>query len=235
MRTSIRPVVSFAAVVAATATILGLAGLAHALKMADEPAAAAPGPAKVRVVNASPDLGPIELWVDGKKAGGGPAAFKKTSGWAKVPAGTHKIEAFPVKAKGAGTATYSLEEVWTGGLSYTIFVCGLAAEPSSATLEHDPKAPAAGKARVRYFHGAPGLEMVDAALVDGATIGERIAYASNSGYVDADPGKWDLVLRRAGYDAVLHTFPGVDLKKGKIYTLVVAGPEGKREVFGVPE
>jgi len=224
------------AAAAAVGALVGTLSTAEALKVAPTDDDVAPtGPSKVRLVNATVDAGPLELWVDGKKTAGGAAAYKKSSTWIKIAGGKHKLEAFPVKAKGTGTPVYSLDDVWTANVAYTVFVCGTLAEPSSATLEHDTTAPAAGKARVRFFHGAPGLEVVDAAFTDGPTIGERISYASNSGYVDADPGKWELVLKRAGYDEALHTFPSVEVKKGKIYTLVVAGPEAKREVFGIPE
>jgi hypothetical protein len=111
----------------------------------------------------------------------------------------------------------------------------MAAETTTATLEHDAAAPAAGKARARFFHGAPGLEVVDAAFTDGPSLAERIAYGSNSAYADLDPGKWALALKQAGYDKVLETFPALALAKGKIYTVVVAGPEGKREAFLVTE
>ena len=65
-------------------------------------------------------------------------------------------------------------------------------------------APAAGKAEVRALHFAPEVPAVDVAVKGGAVIFSSVGFPSATSYSPVEAGSYDLELRAAGTDQVLH-------------------------------
>ena len=68
-----------------------------------------PGNALVRVVHASPDAPPVDVFVNGEASGVENFAFKNTTGYLELPAGTYSFAVAPV---GAGSFLKHCQSHW---------------------------------------------------------------------------------------------------------------------------
>src|SRR5687768_7879140 len=81
---------------------LALVALAFFAAMPAGSAEAQAGTGRVRVMHASPDTPPVDIFVDGQKAVTG-LAFPDDTGYVSLPAGSHNVKVFASPSDGSGT------------------------------------------------------------------------------------------------------------------------------------
>ncbi|MDR7402891.1 MAG: DUF4397 domain-containing protein [Armatimonadota bacterium] len=202
-------------VVIGTMVIVVALGLSTGLGQAQS------GTARVRVVHASPDAPAVDVVVDGTKAISG-LAFKAISAYATVPAGQRKFQVFPAGTT-MGTPVIEVTPSLAAGKDYTVVAFGRLAGITPGLVEDDNRAPAAGKARIRFIHGSPNAPAVDIAVTGGPVIFPNVAFKAASGYAEVDAGTYNLEARAAGTSTVALAVPGVRLEAGRTYTVIAVG------------
>lgn len=180
------------------AVLLGVAGaIGMALGVFTSGASAA-DMSRVRVVHASLDAPAVDVYADGAKVLTN-VAYKGSSDYLSVPAGTHNFKVFATGANPAtATAVINADATLAAGKDYTVIAIGKLAEIKPLVLVDNNAAPAAGKAHVRVVHASPDAPAVDA-------------------------GTDDLEVRAAGTMTVALPINGVKLEAGKIYTVFAVG------------
>jgi Domain of unknown function (DUF4397) len=176
---------------------------------------------RVRVVHASPDAPSVDVLVDGARAVAG-LAFKAISPYASVPAGQRKFQVFPAGTT-MGTPVIEAAPTLAAGKDYTVIAFGQLAGITPGLFEDDNRAPAAGKARVRFIHGSPNAPAVDIAVTGGPVIFPNVAFKAASSYAEVDAGTYNLEARAAGTSTVALAVPGVRLEAGHTYTVIAVG------------
>lgn len=107
---------------------------------------------------------------------------------------------------------------------YSVFATGTVADLKPLVLVDDLRAPAAGKAHVRFVHLSPNAPAVDVAVAGGGPVvfGNK-AFREYTPFTPLDAGTYDLEVRVAGTNTVALPLPNVTLQPGKIYTVYAKG------------
>lgn len=185
---------------------------------------------RVRVIHASPDTPPVDVFVDGQKAVSA-LAFPQATPYLSLPAGPHDVSVFVSPSDGTGTPALQATLTIETGRDYTVVATGRLGDGSLSLLPltDATNPPAAGKAHVRFIHASP-----DAPPVDIAVRGTSVKLVSNvpfrgvSPYTPVDAGTYDLDVLVAGTSNVALALDGVRLDAGTVYTVVAVGLVGDR-------
>lgn len=180
------------------------------------------GDARIRVFHASPDAPAVDVWVDGARAIEN-LAFESLTGYVGLPAGTYRIQAEPAGANGAGPFVVDANLSFDASTDYTVIATNVLASLTPIILVDDNAAPAAGNAKVRFFHGSPDAPAVDIALTGGPVLVPGTEFQDASGYLEVPAGAYDLEARVAGTDIVALTLPGVVVEDGVVYSAFATG------------
>ncbi len=199
------------------AALLGAGALALAITA---PVSADGHEAKVRVLHGSPDAPAVDVKVDDANVLEN-VPFKAISDYLTVPAGTYNIK---VCATGTDTCVIDADLTFEGGKMYTVAATNLLASIEAQVIEDAP-APSADKAQARVIHFSADTPAVDVLTQDGsAKVVENLAYPNATGYLDLDPGSYDLkVCASADNDVCPLDPPALDLMAGNSYSVFAVG------------
>jgi hypothetical protein len=187
--------------------------------------------AKVRVINASPDAGGVDVAVDGKTVITGLlfGGLSPASGYLTVAAGNRRVE-----FRDTGTTTDQINSI-VGVASkkdYTLLAVGKVADKTIAALlkTDDNSAPPSGSIKLRVIHAAvDGPPHIDIFIVAPGTnitnttpTTAALAYQQASDYQNLSAGTYEVIMTNT--DDVMHSTRIVDqqydLTAGQIRTLV---------------
>ncbi|HPC83797.1 MAG TPA: DUF4397 domain-containing protein [Thermoanaerobaculaceae bacterium] len=213
-------IVTFALTASLGAAVLGHAATPlNAILSTDAPSANA-GNARVRVVHASPDAPPVDVWVNGAPAFTN-VAFEQITTFAAVPAGTYSVKVVPAGATSPVVIEADLD--LAASTDYTVIATGRLASIAPVILTATPGAPQAGQAWVRFFHASPDAPAVDIAVTGGPVLFPNVAFRNGTDYLPVPAGTYNLEARVAGTANVALAIPGVTLADGGVYTAYATG------------
>ncbi|MGK2966345.1 MAG: DUF4397 domain-containing protein [Tepidiformaceae bacterium] len=208
----------------AAASVLAILALVVVLSFSS-PASAQTGNGRVRVMHASSDTPPVDIFVDGAKAVTA-LAFPNETGYVTLPAGAHNVKVFVSPSDGTGAAALEADLTIGAGKDYTVLAVGLVGDGSLALLplEDNNGTPAAGNAHVRLVHASPDAPAVDV-LVDGTTtkIFSNVAFKGVGTYTPVPAGTYNLDVNAAGTSTTALNVDGVALSARTVYTVVAVG------------
>ncbi len=181
------------------------------------------GTAQVRLINAVPDAGGLNVSVDGQRVWKR-ALFRSNTGYQGVGAGT-----YPVRLESASFgATLLVRPLsFEKGHDYTVLALGQMRDggrPVNAQVLEDetPGQVEPGKTTLRLVNAALGLEPVD--LVVNNIVGlQNVAYGKRSAALTLDGGRYDLKIVPADTPDALIGPTTLRLEAGHAYTLVAMG------------
>src|SRR6266516_4284586 len=141
--------------------------------------ASAESPSFIRLVDASPDVGTVDVFVDGAKFLGN-ARFASITDYRPLSAGHHNVQAALIGIGGASVIAQKLSV--QAGTTYTVVALGTKATGFSLQVFVDNNLMAAGMAKVRVYHLSPGTGPVSIAT-SGLTIPGALSYTQASNYL----------------------------------------------------
>lgn len=188
--------------------VLGLASLA----LFTTGCGSSSGDAKIRLVNAMPDEGSLDLLIDTKSAATG-VAYGAASSYVSISSGSRQSQ---VEATGSTTVIIDRTDNVGSGNSLTLVSLNFSFNPSNVLLTDDNSSPTAGNFKLRVVNASPGMGPQDVYIVtDGTDIGSvdatipGLGFGSASGYSSQVAGDY----------RVFFTTPGqkfVNLDSGKL-------------------
>jgi hypothetical protein len=199
-----------------------------ALLLASAPASAQSATGRVRVMHASPDTPPVDIFVDGAKAVTA-LAFPADTGYVSLPAGAHNVKVFVSPSDGTGAPALEANLTVAAGKDYTVLAVGLVGDGTLALLplEDNNATPAAGKAHIRLIHAAPDAPAVDVAVAGTNTlVFQNVPFKGVGAYTPVDAGTYNLDVRATGTTTAALTVPGLALANRNVYTAVAVGRLG---------
>lgn len=218
----------------ALAVLLGLAA-ALVLSTASGNAQAA-DTGRVRVMHASPDTPPVDIFVDGQKAVTA-LTFPKDTGYVSLPAGKRNVKVFVSPSTGTGTAALEANLDIVKGKDYTVLAIGEVGKSTLALLplEDNNATPAAGKAHIRLIHASPDAPAVDV-VVAGTTVKvfSNVAFKGVGTYTPVDAKTYNLDVKVASSGATAKSVTGLELKARTVYTAVAVGLAGNNTLQVIP-
>ena len=205
-----------------TLTALGVTGCRQKTSEAGEPA-------YVRLINAVPDAGGLDVSVDGRRVWKR-SEFRSSTGYQTVSSGTYPVK---LDADGLGTTLLTQSLSFDKNRNYTLLALGLAngRQPARVQVlpEEKPEHLAPGKASVRLINASPGTPSVD--LVVNTIVGlKSVDYGRRSEPLALDSGPYDLQLAAAGTAEMLVGPVHLTLAPGQTYTLIAMGKTGNQSL-----
>lgn len=176
--------------------------------------------ARVRIIHASPDMPPVDVFVDNEPVLRN-VAFAAISEYQNLPAGSHTIAVAPA-GQGIGAAAASERLDFQAGTTYSVAAV-LLNNRNFVQFTDDLSAPPEGKARVRVLHFSPDAPGADVEVVNGPTLVQNVAFGTASAYLTVDAAAYDLRLVTAGNNTVIVQLPNTTLSAGTIYDVMAIG------------
>ena len=187
------------------------------------------GTASVRLINAVPDAGGLDVSVDGRPVWKR-ATFRSSTGYRKVSSGTYPVR---IDADGPGTTLLTKSLVFEKQRTYTLLALGQATGRGGVpaklqVLDEEKTALPPGKASVRLINASPGLP-VD--LVINTIVGVKsVAYGRRSAPVLLGSGHYDIQLAVPDTARMLVSPISLTLAPGQSYTLIAMGRTGNQSL-----
>jgi hypothetical protein len=175
----------------------------------------------LRVINAAPDAGPIDVYVGDAPIVEG-LEYGQSSDFTATANGQQQLR---VASAGdpVDQAIIDMTQDWSAGSAAQITVSGLADDLQATIAGVDLRSLPENQARVRVTHASPDLEAIDVAIAAGPTPFQNVAFRSQSGYVVFDAGSYTFQLRLNGQNTLLLEAIDVPIEPGMVYDIVVIG------------
>lgn len=178
-----------------------------------------------QVVNLSPDLHPVYLWVGTLQQGTQYFSYPNPSGYFSL----NNI-APPIQIRSKNQANYITIDsvIMHAYFKYTLFITGIKADSSaSSRLSYiftidTAGPPPAGRGKIRFVNASPRSAPVDVYANDKVAFQNQM-YKNVSRYILLPPGNYDLKVTPAGQSTVISTMPKFSIAEGKVYTMYCRG------------
>lgn len=188
--------------------------------------------AHVRVLHASPDAPPVDVYIDGKKQMEG-VPFKQTSSYFNVPAGDHMITIFAAGDDPAETPVIEETLLVEAGKNYTAAVVDEVDAIHLVVLEDEQEVNRGGAAKLRAVHLSPDTPAVQLHLSAANVDMPSLSFENASRYIDLPAGTYDLDIRMVETDDVATEGNRLQVKEGTAYTAIVVGLQRGEPEFEV--
>ena len=180
------------------------------------------------VVNASPNSGNVDVYLNGS-----PVVYMlpygTDTGYYSVQAGTYTLT---IDTAGSATPWYNQSISFAAGVNYSVFAIDSAQKMQTSVVVDSFTAPSGDTALIRFLDYSPNTGAIDVAVQGGSvlfsnrTYNDVAANASFAQFGNLTAGTYTLEVRAAGTSTVLFTFPNFTVTGGKVYTLFAKGFTG---------
>ncbi|OIJ17289.1 hypothetical protein BKP37_01940 [Anaerobacillus alkalilacustris] len=175
--------------------------------------------AKVRVLHASPDAPAVDVYVNGEKTFDN-MTYYQISPYLEIPAGSYEVEIYPA---GQTTNPVLSQTIEVGAdQNYTVAASDRLNNIQLVPVVDTTDIPR-NKSKVRFLHISPNTPAVDIAVQDGDILFENISFGNASDYIEVDPGRVTLEVRKAGTNEVILTLRNTNLRANEAYTITAIG------------
>lgn len=186
-----------------------------------------PSTAKIQmqVVNLSPDLQPVNLYVGLIQQSTGGFSYPYPSGYFSLTNINPPIQIRSYSATVSTTNLVSIDSViFKPNFKYTLFVTGLRADNSVGYIFTVDTAvnPTTGRGKIRFVNASPRSGLLDITANDTLAF-KASAYKSVSKFIELPAGNYNFKVKPSGSSTVISNFPAVTVVDGKLYTLYCRG------------
>ena len=178
---------------------------------------------KYQVINLSPDVDSIDLYINFKKVNTNPFVSFSNQGYFYL---TSTITPFQFRPPAlTGTTIFTRDDLLARNLRYTLFITGSLSNNSlnNFLTVDTASAPAAGKGKLRFVNASPventGLDL----YANGTKIFSAITYKGVSKYIPLPAGNYDLYVTLPDSTTKLYDIPLTTVQDGTLYTLYTSG------------
>ncbi|NJM39892.1 MAG: DUF4397 domain-containing protein [Anaerolineae bacterium] len=181
--------------------------------------------ARVRIVHASPDAPELDVYVNGTRSFRG-LAFKEVSTYAKLDAGSYRLQAVPVgKTLAQGPIVISTTAKLKASTDYSVVAAGLRKDIEPLLLEDNNTLPDPSKAKVRFVHLSPDTASVNVVTPndDNAKVFSMVGFEESADYVTLDAGRYNLTVQNSEDDKTLLSIKGLPAGNGQVITVFGMG------------
>jgi len=158
-----------------------------ALLSSQSVSASAGSPSFIRIINASPGVGTVDVFIDGTKLLSN-TSYATVTDYIPLPSGTHKVQ-LALIGKGVGAAAITQALSVQAGAAYTVAALGTKSTRFSLKVFIDNNLMASGMAKVRLYYLSPGSGSVSVAA-GGNTVISNLPYPQASNYFRLAAGSY---------------------------------------------
>ena len=182
-----------------------------------------------QVVNLSPDLLPVNLYIDNAKKNTTPYYYPTPSGYFSVTSVDTPYQIRSASILVSSTNILSLDSLLKNNVRYTLFITGFLANNSITAIftTDTASAPTAGRGKVRFVNASAGSGSLDI-TANGTYAFTNQPYKNVSKYIELPVGNYDFKIYPTGVTSTVYTdLPGITVQDGKLYTLYCRGVVGR--------
>lgn len=183
-----------------------------------------------QVVNLSPDLRPINLYVGFNKRNIA-YSYPTPSGYFSMTSVDTPLQIRSALATVSSANLISLDTILRANTKYTLFVTGLRADSSiTGIFTTDTSSTSTpGRGKVRFINASPRSTGLDV-TANGTSAFTNRGYKTVSKFIEMAPGSYDFKITPAGTPAnVLFTINRVSVQDGKLLTIYAYGMAGRTD------
>lgn len=177
------------------------------------------------ILNLSPDLQPVNLFIDFIQVNplNNPFVFGINHGYFFVPSVDTPYQMRPVL--NTGITVFHRDDVLQPGLKYSLFIVGQQGDGSlTSVFTVDTSAsPAIGRGKLRFVNVSPTATAGLDVYANGTKAFNNVLYTKFSNYIELPAGNYDLQVNSTGSTTVLKDVPGITIQDGRLYTLYAYG------------
>jgi hypothetical protein len=184
-----------------------------------------------QVINLSPDLLPVNLYIDNTKKNSTPFYYAVASGYFSVTSVDTPYQIRSASVLVSTTNILSLNNLLKNNTRYTLFITGYLANSSVTSIFTTDTAstPSAGLGKVRFVNASIGSGGLDITANGTAAFSNQV-YKNVSGYIELPAGNYDFKVYPTGVTStLLSDLPGITVQDGKLYTLYCKGVVGRTD------
>jgi hypothetical protein len=178
--------------------------------------------ALVSVINASPDVQPVNFFLDQNRANTEPISYGHGIDYIRAFTGK-RIATFSLA--GSGSQKLKSDTInLTAQKLYTVYLTNVASTPDIVLFADSITRPDAGKATIRLVNVGPDAGAVDLAIKSSTVLASGNAYKTASPFIPVQGNSaYTLEVRKAGTSTVLVTLTDVKVNSGSVYTVWLQG------------
>lgn len=177
----------------------------------------------VRVLNASPNSPPIDIYLDNKLIVQN-LAYKEFSNYLLFPAGDHNIKVYP-SGQNVNPIIDSPINL-PPGFAFNIATIGSFPNIILYAVPEPTEPQNFGRACIRLINLSPNSPPIDIRVQDGTKIFSSVKYEDYEPYACIPPGTYTFRVIPTATNNVLFTIPNVQLMPNKYYAIYVVGLAG---------
>lgn len=183
-----------------------------------------------QVVNLSPDLRPINLWVGFIKRNVA-YSYPTPSGYFSMASIDTPLQIRSALTNVSTANLVSIDTILKANTKYTLFVTGLRADTSITgifTIDTS-RTNTPGRGKIRFINASPRSAGLDV-TANGTPAFTNRTYKSVSNFIEIAPGSYDIKITPTGVPAnVLKILNRVSIQDGKLYTIYAHGVIGRTD------
>jgi len=173
------------------------------------------------VLNLSPDLNPVGLYIDNRQVNTVPYTYGVDQGYFYIPSTDTPYQIRSIQFN--GTTLVRRDDILKSGAKYTLYIAGLRAALDTIFTVDTASLPALGRGKIRFVNASPselgGLDV----FANGTKAFAGTVYKKVTKYIEVPIGNYDLQINATGSPAVLKDLPGITIQDGRLYTLYTFG------------
>lgn len=184
-----------------------------------------------QILNLSPDLLPVDLFIDAAKKNTTSFSYPNPSGYFSLISVDTPFQIRPSSTVASSINILSIDTLLKNNLKYTLFITGLKANSSiTYMLTRDTAViPTAGRGKVRFVNASPGSNPFDITANGTLAFGNQ-AYKNVSKFIELPAGNYDFkAYPHSNTTTILSDLPGITVQDGKLYTLYCKGIVGRTD------
>ena len=189
--------------------------------------------AKIRLVNAIPDEGSLDLLIDTKSAATG-VGYGAASSYVTVGSGSRHLQ---VEPSGSTTILIDRTDSISSGNNLTLLSLNFSfTPPTSVLLTDDNSAPTSGNFKLRIVNASPGMGAQDVYVMPfgsgpgGAPTISSLGLGSAGGYSTLAPGDYEVFFTQPGTTNINLDSGKLTFAAGQVRTLLgLNNPQGAFE------
>ena len=185
---------------------------------------------QLQVVNAGPDILPVNLYINFTLQNTTPYAYPNASGYITPTTIDTPIQIRT--AETSGGTFFNLDYVLKPNTRYTLFVTGLRVDQNTSTpiFTVDTAAvPTVGRGKVRFVNASPRSPGLDI-YANGTLAFSNQAFRAVAPFIELPAGIYDFKIFNAGTNTnVINDFPNITIQDGRLYTLYTYGIIGRTD------
>jgi hypothetical protein len=185
----------------------------------------------MQVVNLSPDLQPINLWVGYRQQNNYAFSYPNASGYFSLTSIDTPIQIRSGSQLGASTNFITRKDILKPNVRYTLFVTGLRFDTTTtdrvtSILTVDTTSnPSPGRGKIRFVNASPRSSSFDVAA-NGSIAFLDAKYKSVSPFIEIPPGIYEFKVMPNKSATVISSLRNISILEGKVYTLYCRGVAG---------